>query len=72
MRDEDTVTLKQLAEARDNIQRQIDLTLTGEPYSDATNRDIQVASILRTLRAQLREINEIIADMEASDAQGSE
>lgn len=59
--EEDKAThIKELTEARDAVERQIDLLTNGRPYY-AMDRNIQIADVLKRLRDTLRELEECIA-----------
>ena len=71
MNDDDKADYQELIQARETLERQIELTLIGAPSNVSRNRGLQVGDLLRTMREELAQIKEIIANMEADDAQGS-
>jgi hypothetical protein len=62
--------LKELTEARDKVERQIDLLLIGNPLCVGRNRDVQVGGLIEELSDTLRELRECIAELEADDTEG--
>ena len=60
--------LKELTEAREKIQRQLDLMQTTAPIYGARNRQLQIGSVRDELIKELGEINECISDLETPDA----
>ncbi len=59
--------IKELTEARAAVERQIDILTSGRPYY-GINRQVQIADVLKRLRATLRELEECIAAESGSDA----
>lgn len=59
--EEDRAThIKELIEARDAVERQIDVLMNGDPHF-GENRKVQMADVLRRLRDTLRELEECVA-----------
>ena len=52
--------IKDLTEARNAVERQIEILLTGSPHK-ATNRDLQIGDLIKQLRNTLKELEECIA-----------
>jgi hypothetical protein len=52
--------LHELIEARDAVQWQIDMLAGGRPYY-GTNRQLQIADVIKRLRSTLRDLEECLA-----------
>ncbi len=70
MNDEDRADYEELIKARDTLEQQIADTQYGSPYY-STNRGSQIGDVLQKMKDELAEIKEIIANIEAGNAQGS-
>ncbi len=65
--DNDSATyLKELIEARNAVEHQIELLAGGSP-PQATNRELQIGDLVNRLRNTLRELDECIAAESSSD-----
>lgn len=66
--DEDKATrIKDLTGARNAVERQIEMLVSGAP-PQATNRQLQVGELIEQLRNTLSELEECIAAESGSDA----
>lgn len=65
--DDDSAThLKELIEARNAVEHQIELLMGGSP-PQATNRELQIGELVNQLRNTLSELDECIAAGSRSD-----
>ncbi len=64
MADDRNELLKELTEARDKVQRQIELMSTTAPPFGVRYRELQVGPLKNELTRQLCELNECISNLQ--------